>query len=124
MIEPVEISPTLSQEIGRRIMARRKQLGYTQAQAAEKAGLSHQFFASVETGKKNIRAENIVRLSLALDVSTDYLLTGRSNDYDRNLIASYLKELDAYEQTCAEEILKSYVKACAHKPTKNNTSAK
>ena len=46
---------TLAIEIGRRIAERRKQLGLTQAQAAEKAGLTQQFFASVETGAKNIR---------------------------------------------------------------------
>ena len=40
---------TLAIEIGRRIAERRKQLGLTQAQAAEKAGLTQQFFASVET---------------------------------------------------------------------------
>ena len=35
---------TLAIEIGRRIAERRKQLGLTQAQAAEKAGLTQQFF--------------------------------------------------------------------------------
>ncbi len=50
----------LSKTIGHRIMLRRKQLGYTQEQAAEKSDLSHQFFSTVETGRKNIRAESII----------------------------------------------------------------
>ena len=37
----------LAIEIGRRIASRRNQLGLTQEQAAEKAGLTQQFFASV-----------------------------------------------------------------------------
>ena len=46
---------SLAPDIGRRIAMRRKQLGLTQAQAAELSGLTQQFFASVETGKKNMR---------------------------------------------------------------------
>ena len=60
---------TLAIEIGRRIAERRKQLGLTQAQAAEKAGLTQQFFASVETGAKNIRAESIIKVSRALNIA-------------------------------------------------------
>ena len=67
--------PCLS-DMGRRIAARRNQLGLTQAEAAERAGLTQQFFACVETGTKNIRAESIIGVSKALNVSTDYLLTG------------------------------------------------
>lgn len=118
MLKSVEIDPNLTMEIGQRIAKRRKQLGYTQAKAAELAGLSHQFFASVENGKKNIRAENIVRLSLALQVSTDYILTGRSNEHDKSIISSLLDGLDELEIKCAEDILKSFLTACRHKTTK------
>ena len=38
-------------EIGRRIQARRKQLGLTQEQTAELSGLSQQYIANVENGK-------------------------------------------------------------------------
>ena len=75
---------TLAIEIGRRIAERRKQLGLTQAQAAEKAGLTQQFFASVETGAKNIRAESIIKVSRALNISADFLLTGIVTDLDRH----------------------------------------
>lgn len=52
---------TLAIEIGRRIAERRKQLGLTQAQAAEKAGLTQQFFASVETGAKIFAQKALLR---------------------------------------------------------------
>lgn len=45
-------SDSLAPDIGRRVAMRRKQLGLTQAQAAELSGLTQQFFASVETGRK------------------------------------------------------------------------
>ena len=37
----------LAADMGKRIAARRNQLGLTQAEAAEKAGLTQQFFACV-----------------------------------------------------------------------------
>ena len=39
-----------AKEMGKRIARRRKELGLTQEKAAERCGLSLQFFASVETG--------------------------------------------------------------------------
>lgn len=84
----------LASEIGRRIAARRKQLGLTQEQAAERAGLTQQFFASVETGTKNIRAESIVNVSKALNISADFLLTGEVADLDCNRLMKMLKALD------------------------------
>ena len=43
-----------AKEMGKRIAQRRKELGLTQEKAAERCGLSLQFFASVETGGKNV----------------------------------------------------------------------
>ena len=98
--------------IGERIAARRKQLGYTQEETAEIAGLSHQFFSSVESGRKNMRTENVVKLSHALKVSTDYILTGHINSVDVDYITSMLRELDAEQLHCAEEIIKNLLIAC------------
>lgn len=105
-------SVSFTESVGERIAARRKQLGWTQEQTAERAGLSHQFFSSVEAGKKNVRAENVVKLSRALNVSTDYILTGQSNSIDVDGIASMLQQLDEIQLRCAEEIIKNLLVAC------------
>ncbi len=89
---PVE-KDALAADIGKRIAARRNQLGLTQA--AERAGLTQQFFACVETGTKNVRAESIIRVSKVLNVSTDYLLTGKVTDVDRNRLINMFELLDA-----------------------------
>lgn len=89
-----EKNDALAAEIGRRIATRRHQLGLTQAEAAERAGLTQQFFACVETGAKNIRAESIVKVSKALNISTDYLLTGTISDIDRSRFMKMLELLD------------------------------
>lgn len=105
--------------IGRRIADRRKQLNLTQEQAAERSGLSHQFFSSVESGLKNMRAESLVKVSIALDLSTDYILTGKSNVQDLNHITSLLAQLDEVQLKCAEEILKNLIIACEHSDSSN-----
>lgn len=99
-------------EMGLRIASRRKQLGLTQEQAAELTGVSHQFFACVERGMKNIRSVNVIKLSVALDISTDYILKGESNQSDYNYIASLVKPLDERQLKCLEEIIKQYLVAC------------
>lgn len=89
-----EQKDALAVDIGKRIAARRNQLGLTQAEAAERAGLTQQFFACVETGTKNIRAASIIGVSKALNISTDYLLTGTISDIDRSRLVKMLELLD------------------------------
>jgi transcriptional regulator with XRE-family HTH domain len=105
---------TLAAEIGSRIASRRKQLGLTQEQAAEKADLSHQFFACVERGLKNIRAESLLKISRAMNMSADYILTGASSDIDRSNIMSLMEPLTELQLKCLEEIVKNYLVACGH----------
>ena len=66
--------------VEKRILEYRKKLALTQEQAAESASVSHQFFLLIEIGKKNMQAENIVKVANALRVSTDYLLTGKRSN--------------------------------------------
>lgn len=97
-------------EIGLRIAARRKQLGLTQEQAAEKADLTQQFFASVETGTRNIRAESIVKVCKALDMSADYLLTGTITSIDQNRVLELLKPLNVVQYLELEDIIRKIIK--------------
>lgn len=99
-------------------MLRRKQLGFTQEQAAEKSGLSHQFFSTVETGRKNLRAESIIKVAEALEVSTDYLLLGTVNETDTNNVSKLLSGLSGTELHYLEEIIKNYLKALGYEDTK------
>jgi len=99
-------------EVGKRILVLRKKLGFTQEQAAELSGLSHQFFAATEIGKKNMRAENIVKVANAFNVSTDYLLTGKKNNEELNDFARKLSALDENELDCLEQIIDAFIRAC------------
>lgn len=104
----------LAAEIGARIAKRRKQLGWTQEYAAERTGLSQQFFACVERGLKNIRAENVIKISQAMGVSPDYILLGHCSDVDFHFLAELLAPLNAMQFRCLEEIIKNFLTACGY----------
>ena len=81
------------QDIGNRITELRKRLGWTQEELAEKADLTPQFVSYAESGKRAMRPENLLKLSKALNVSADYLLTGEIIDKDLLILSDKIKQL-------------------------------
>ena len=57
------------QDIGRRIMERRRKLGLTQEALAEKGDVTAQFVSYAEAGKRAMRPENLLKIAAALGVS-------------------------------------------------------
>ena len=80
-------------EIGRRISERRRQLNYTQEQMAEWMNVSIQMISNLERGNKSIRIENLVKVASILNVSTDYILTGRQGSSDVQDLVELLENL-------------------------------
>ncbi len=80
-------------EIGRRIQSRRRQQGLTQEQLADKMNVSIQMISNLERGNKAIRIDNLVNLCQILDVSTDYILTGRETRDDFHTLATRIEAL-------------------------------
>lgn len=80
-------------DMGLRISKLRKQMGLTQEELAERAGMTSQTISTAELGKKALRPENIVKLSRALNISTDYLLTGCRNSMDYTVINGKLEKV-------------------------------
>lgn len=92
-------------EVGERIMRRRKKLGLTQEELAERSGLTTQFVSYAESGKRAMRPENLMKIAAALGVSTDYLLTGDIIDKDKLLLSEKLDKLTAAEVRIIESII-------------------
>ena len=65
--------------VGERIKKRRAELGWTQDQLAQKAGLSKSFLSDLENGKRSVGAENLLEIARALGVSIDFLMTGEAS---------------------------------------------
>lgn len=61
--------------IGNKLLNIRKRTGMTQAEVAEKAGLSDRTYADIERGTVNMRIETILRICSALDITPDEILT-------------------------------------------------
>ena len=93
------------QEIGRRIMERRKKLGLTQEALAEKGEVTTQFVSYAESGKRAMRPENLMKISEALGVSADYLLTGDVIDKDLFLISEKLQRLTPEQLRLVENLI-------------------
>ncbi len=92
-------------EIGKRIHDRRKQMGLTQEQLAEKMNVSIQMVSNLERGNKAIRIENLIRLSKILEASTDYLLTGRETAGDIQGLAARMGRLPENNRKMIEVLI-------------------
>ena len=85
-------------EIGKRIQGRRKQMGLTQEQLADKMDVSIQMVSNLERGNKSIRIENLIRLSEILNISTDYILTGKETAEDMQALTEQMASLSQKER--------------------------
>ena len=84
--------------IGKRIQNRRKQLMFTQERLAEMMNVSIQMVSNLERGNKAIRIDNLINLSQILDISTDYILTGKATADDIGVLTSHISQLSAKEK--------------------------
>ena len=89
--------PKLLKEMGERIYCRRKILNLTQEALAERLGVSTQMISNLELGKKAIRPENLIKLSNALGISSDYILKGGDTENDMHIINEKLIKLSCEE---------------------------
>jgi len=92
-------------EMGKRIMERRRKLGLTQEALAEKSELTTQFVSYAEAGKRGMRPENLMKMAAALNVSTDYLLTGDIIDKDKLLLSEKLDKLTPEQVRIVENVI-------------------
>lgn len=97
-------------EIGKRITERRKKLGMTQEMLAEKGDLTPQFVSYAESGKRAMRPENVIKVAKALEVSTDYLLTGDIVEKDMLILADKLRSLSPEMLRIVENIIDECMK--------------
>lgn len=103
-MKDTDFSSICLSEIGERISERRKKLGMTQEALAETADLTTQFVSYAESGKRAMRPENLLKISVALGVSADYLLTGDIVDKDLLLISEKLRKLSPSQLRIIESI--------------------
>lgn len=66
--------------LGKAIKVRRNELSLTQEKLAEMSDLHKNYIGMVERGERNITISNLVKLTIALNTTTDSLLSSFLND--------------------------------------------
>ena len=110
-LDATSITFTATKEIGARIATIRKGKGLTQADLAERIGISRLLISDYERGKVRIYADILAKISTALGVSFDTLLAtknGKNEDYIPNLkIAKRIMALEKLPEIKQKAILKT-----------------
>lgn len=73
--QPAETTCCSMEEVGRVIRLRRKELGYTQTEIAEFAGVSQRLISEIERGKPTVAFETVMRVANGLGI--DFVLSIR-----------------------------------------------
>lgn len=107
------------EEVGKRIMDRRKKLGLTQESLAEQSDVTTQFVSYAESGKRAMRPENLIKISHALGVSVDYLLTGDIIDKDLLLLSNKLQHLTSSQVRIVESVIDECIELFPNKKRKS-----
>jgi transcriptional regulator with XRE-family HTH domain len=68
--------------IGDRVLLRRRELGWTQKELAERCGFPYQVISGLERGRQSIYAERLGILAHVLQVTSDYLLGLKEEETD------------------------------------------
>ena len=64
---------------GKRIKELRKQTGLSQEKFALKIGMDRTYYASIESGKRNVSLKNIEKIASGFDISISQLVFGVGN---------------------------------------------
>lgn len=92
-------------EMGYRISIQRKRLGLTQEQLAELSDVSPQLISNAENGTRAISSDKLYRISKALKVSADYLLSGEAGDKDAQLLQDKLSNVPTNKRNAIDRIV-------------------
>ena len=82
----------------------------SQAQLAEKAGVSTKVISTTERGVKAIRVENLYKISQALSISADYLLTGQLDSFNRLYPETDIESMTGKQSQLIQEIIERCIK--------------
>ena len=94
-------------EIGKRIAARRKQLGLKQSEVEERADLSYKYLSNIERGISIPSTEVIMRLASALETTPNeiFIGTNQSEEEEWKEISDMLRYFDKKKLSLAKKFL-------------------
>ena len=94
------------EKVGKRLRKVRTQMELTREQFAEQVGISPQFLAEIENGKKGMSADTLYKICSRFEISADYILLGRvSNNEMSDPIKNTLNSLPDKYIELTEDII-------------------
>ena len=99
----------LLRSIGQRVSVRRQELKLTQEQLADQMDVSLQMISNLEQGRKAIRPENLIKLCRALNISSDYILTGQRSGIENTELTRKFALLTEKHQRIISQLIDSLV---------------
>ena len=90
----------MKQDICKRIKEIRNSLDMNKNEFASFLGITRQYLCTVESGENCLSVEKIILLATKANISTDYILLGRGNIIDENLIKHVLNIDDEQLTSC------------------------
>ncbi len=105
----------LDKSVGERIMVLRSERGYTRRTLAEFAGISSKFLYEIETNKKVFSAYTLQGIARALEVSLDYIMTGKGARIYDDIIFDTIYKFKPDTLEAVEELLQTVYKITSGK---------
>ena len=96
--------------IGNKLCMIRKNMGMTQAEVAESAGICDRTYADIERGTVNMRVETLLRICKVLKITPDEILTS-DTDLSSEEILALLKSASSKNKKTALKILEDYLQS-------------
>ena len=97
--------------IGLRIREIREVLQMTREEFSEKCDISSSFLAAIEGGQNAITSKTLYKICTAFDISADYIIRGKSDDFEMDMILEMLNTLDKRSREHALLMLREYIQA-------------
>lgn len=98
-----------AEKIGKRIKEKQIELGYKQKEIIEKTGISKAAISNYINGSRVPDTESILKLSITLETTIEWLLTGKSTNEnlseEEELIIKAYKEADPAIQIATKKLL-------------------
>lgn len=102
--------------VGKRLRRIRTQFMLTREQFAEQVGISPQFLAEIENGKKGMSAETLFKICSHFDISADYILLGKASSAQlSDPVQQALRNFSEPYLEMTEEIIKAIEKVASSK---------
>ena len=99
-------------EAARRIRKRRKELGLSSAEVANKIGRANPYYGDIERGTCGMSIDTLIELTEILEISSDYILFGKKTGNEISNAARacrILRQWDERKQERAVDLMKYYL---------------